>query len=437
MSYKLLSAIFKSPWFIDPGYVESHMPIIIAILERKDIRSSVPKDENLIEDENIQPYIIAEGRVIEVKGSLRKGADYNTVPKGSIAVIPVKGPLMKEDEDDCGYFTAGTATISKRIREADEHQNISGIILHLDTPGGTIDGIHAFADTIKATKKPIVGFIDGMCASAGMYAASTCDSIIAENITAEAGSIGVMMGFVDTKPYLEKLGYKYHEIYSTLSPDKNREYREALEGKYDLMQKEGLDPFAKIFQDQIRANRPKVKEDSMTGKMYLAVEALERGLIDGIGGIELAVEKVNELANARATASDTKPKSKIEMKQFALLNALLGIEMLESTEEGAYLNEEQLQAIEDRLAATAKAEQDLATAQESLSAANKNLETANASIEDLNGRITEMAKGPAEKPASVKTDTNAVEAGEEDLNAFCEKNDTATAVAKMLELGIN
>jgi protease-4 len=418
MSYKLLSAILKSPWFIDPGYVENHMLIIADLLERKGVSAGVSRDKDL--EETIRPYIFEGGRIVEVQGSLRNGVDYNSVPKGSIAVIPVKGPLMKEDEEDCGYFTAGTATLGKRIQEADNHPNIKGMIVIFDTPGGTVDGIQAFADTIKATEKPIVGFVDGFCASAGVYAISSCDYIVAQDITAEMGSIGVMMYYADTQPYYEKLGVKFHEVVSTLSPDKNLNWKELRQGKYENFQKEGLDPFAKIFHAQVQNNRPGVKAETMTGKMYMAEEALTRGLCDEIGGIQVAVNKVEELANAKATASINKPKK--EMKQFAKLNALLGIELMESTDEGTYLNEDQLQMIEDAIAAKEAAEAELATAKEDLTAAQADLETEKAKVIERDTTIAGIKKLPAANTAKVvkATDKNEESETSDDLINACE-----------------
>ena len=397
------------------------MPLIASILSKSDITASVPKDKNLIEDENAQPYAIIGGRVVNLQGSLRRGIDYNTVPSGSVAVIPVKGVLMKDDEDDCGYFLAGTATLAKRIQEADNHPNISGIILNFDTPGGTIDGIQAFADSIKAAKKPVVGFVDGLCASAGVYAASSCDYIIANNITAEVGSIGVMMSFIDAQPYYEKLGFKFHEVYSSLSPDKNKGHQEAKKGNYELVIKEGLDPYAKIFRNQVKSNRPSVTEDSMTGKVYIAEDALKRGLIDEIGGIEVAVKKVEELATAKtAEASINKPKT--EMKQFQKLNAVLAVQSLESAEEGVYLNEEQLQTVEDTLTAKEATEAELATAKEALTTAQDSLTAEQAKVADRDTIIAGLKKGPAANTAKVvkATDKNDESESSDDLIDACE-----------------
>ena len=343
---------------------------------------------------------------------------------------------MKEDEDDCGYFTAGTATLARRIQEADVHNNTSGIILHFDTPGGTIDGIQAFADVIKGTEKPIVGFVDGLCASAGVFAASSCDYMVAQNITAEIGSIGVMMSFIDAQPYYEQLGFKFHEIYSTLSPDKNRDFLEAKKGNYEPIQKDGLDPYAQIFRNQVKTNRPQVNEESMTGKIYLAEEALKRGLIDEIGGIQIAANKVNELAKAKAEASiNNQPKTK--MKEFPKLQALLGIEgALEATDEGSYLSEENLQTIEDRLALAETNATELETARTDLATTQASLTTVQEELTERDQTIASLKKNRAANPALAKTKTDSLNQEEaEDIITICEEEDTAAAAAKLKEMG--
>lgn len=435
MSYRLLSAILKSKWFIDPSFMESQLPLVANWLTKGEIPKAYEEDDDDEDDDKPKSFgiVFHQSKQIQVEGSLWEGYDYDQVPEGSITLLNVRGTLLKYG----GFCSVGTADIAKRIQEADDHRNIKGIILRFDTPGGTIDGIQEFADTIKNTKKPVVGFVDGLCASAGIYSASSCDYLIANNITAEIGSIGVMMSFVDTKPYYEKLGFKFHEIYSSYSPDKNRDSREAMDGKYDLIIKEGLDPLAKIFHNQIKTNRPAVKEDSMTGKVYLAEEALQRGLIDEIGGIEVAANKVNELAKAQAEASINN-KSKTEMKEYPKLQALLGLDgPMESTDEGSYLSEENLQVIEDRLASADTTAAELATANQNLTNTQASLQTAQEQLAERDQTIEAMKEKPAAKPAtaSINTDSPKSEETSEDIITICEEEDTATAAARLKEMG--
>ncbi len=86
-----------------------------------------------------------------------------------------------------------------------------------------------------------------------MWAASACSLIIAINdISAELGSIGVMLSFMDIRPMWEKEGVKFHAVYAPESNYKNLPFEKALQGKYDLIKKEELSPLAKRFQQAVR-----------------------------------------------------------------------------------------------------------------------------------------------------------------------------------------
>jgi len=132
-----------------------------------------------------------------------------------------------------------------------------------------------------------------MCCSAHLYAAVSCfDHLMAaNNISATIGSIGVVLSFVDNRTYLEKLGYKFHEIYPEESANKNEAFKLAMEGKYDMIKEEMLSPMARKFQNDVRAARPNLKEAPgvLTGKTFGADKALEVGLIDSIGSFKQAM----------------------------------------------------------------------------------------------------------------------------------------------------
>ena len=94
---------------------------------------------------------------------------------------------MKNDQY-CG--PAGMATIGNYIKTADKSEKIDAIILHIDSPGGTVDGTSDLAEIVKNTSKPILAFADGMMGSAAMWIGSATKEIIAANNKTQAGSIG-------------------------------------------------------------------------------------------------------------------------------------------------------------------------------------------------------------------------------------------------------
>jgi protease-4 len=224
----------------------------------------------------------------------------NKAPSGSVAVIPVRGELMKYNQF-CG--PAGMQTIGQRIQEADVHRNISSIMLIVDSPGGTVDGTKALGNIIKGTTKPTTGLVDGMAASGGKWLISNCDRVIATTEIDQVGSIGVMNSFIDMQPYWESLGIKFHEVYSDLSKDKNRLFREMRHGDYENYKKAVLDPLAQEFRDIIKTNRPNVKDEHLTGKMFFAKDVVGT-LIDEIASFDDAI---------RITADMAKPKKQVQI----------------------------------------------------------------------------------------------------------------------------
>jgi len=432
MSYKLISSILRSPWYIDSDFVIAHASLVANLLTK----GHVPVPGELAEEVSRMPYVVGASNAVSLPGNMRMGYDYDNAPKGAVAVIPVKGVLLKEDQNDgCGYFVAGMSTIALRLQEADNHQNIAGIILHVDTPGGTVDGTQVLADAIKNLQKPVVAFVDYMAGSAGYYIASSADHIIAQNTSALIGSIGTMISFADQQPYFEKMGVKFHNIVSDLSPDKNSDFAAAREGDYKPIKQNMLNPYAKIFQDYVVANRPQLKGDTLQGKVFLAEEALTRGLIDSIGPMEDAVLKLKELAQARQSIpSNYKPKN--SMENLPLLIALLAVETLESTDEGVFLNQEQLASIEQRLAAAAIADSSLATASTTLADVQGQLAAANDTITERDARIVALAKGPAVIPAAVKTENDKPVDSADDFINSCASLSTGDAIALLRKSGI-
>jgi protease-4 len=109
-----------------------------------------------------------------------------------------------------------------------------------------------------------------------------------------------MISFGDIQPKLEKEGIKFHTIYAPESTHKNQAFELAREGKYELIQKEMLSPMAIAFQDHVKAHRGAKLDQNvpglLSGKMFFAKDALKAGLIDGIGSMPDAIDKVRALS---------------------------------------------------------------------------------------------------------------------------------------------
>lgn len=233
-----------------------------------------------------------------------EGNSYASVadmPEGSIAIIAVNGVMTRGDQW-CG--PAGTASIAKAIREADASPRVSAIIIEWATPGGSVDGTEALANTIKGTKKPIYSHVQ-YAFSAGYWGASAADEVWLEGETSEVGSIGTMVSFTDMKGYWEKQGVVFHEITATASADKNAAFAEAKKGNYEPVIAQILDPINEVFMATMRKHR-NLKDELMTGKTYIASAAIKNGMADRIGSLGQLVEHIKQVNSKTTNMSEKK-----------------------------------------------------------------------------------------------------------------------------------
>jgi protease IV len=115
--------------------------------------------------------------------------------------IKVNGAITgASDSTGTGLFSDGSTSgydVKDQLYAAAEDDTIHGVILEVNSPGGTIYGSRAIADGVKyyqqKTGNPVYTYVEGMAASGGYWAASATDKIIAD-YGSDIGSIGVIMG---------------------------------------------------------------------------------------------------------------------------------------------------------------------------------------------------------------------------------------------------
>jgi protease-4 len=412
MNFHLISAILKSVWAIDPQAALSYAPLLSNLLGQSAI-----KTEFDFTGKEFDPFFVNKSSVIFSFNDEadNKGSDNSN--NGNVAVIPIKGPLMKEDQY-CGPI--GMATIGQMIKDVDALKNVDAILLHIDSPGGTVDGTVALAEIVKNTKKPTIAFIDGLGASAALWIASAADEVIAADNKTELGSVGVVLSFADLQPAYEKLGVKFHHIVSDQSKDKNKTFEDIRNGKYDDFKKEILNPLADDFINSIKSNRPGVNENQLTGKMFFA-ENLKGTLIDSIGNFDYAAKRAFELSEERnSNNSKNNNSNSAKMENFKSINKTIGEDKLESTDDGIFLNEDQLEKINSALE---KVEQDsnaLQTATDEKKVAEDSLVDANQTIESQKTEIEDLKKNPGADTAKAVTEQDKINESGKDKNVTSE-----------------
>ncbi len=210
-----------------------------------------------------------------------------------VIVLPIKGTMLKYGT----LCTYGMNEIAFYIKHFASKENVSAIVLDIDSGGGAVNAVPPVLEAIqfvKSLNKPIVAHCDAAC-SAAYWTASACDSIFSNNdVSSVFGSIGVMLSFLDLVPYYEKEGAKFHEVYSTHSADKNLAFQNLLKGDYDLIKKEMLDPMAIKFQEAVKSSRGTLlkmeTKGILSGATFPGPKSLEIGLVDKIGTLKDAID---------------------------------------------------------------------------------------------------------------------------------------------------
>ncbi len=206
-----------------------------------------------------------------------------------IAVIPIEGSIMSGKSSGGGLFsskTVGDKSMEKIIARAQKDPNIKGIILRIDSPGGSAyasDLIWHAAQNAKE-KKPIWISMGSVAASGGYYIAAAGDSIFADRTTI-TGSIGVVGGKLTFGGLYNKLNVRNETI--SLSPTFNTY---SLVDTFSTLQRElvrkSMEGSYALFKNRVLANRKNLTADSLEdlaqGKVHVGVAALNNGLVDAI-----------------------------------------------------------------------------------------------------------------------------------------------------------
>jgi len=355
LSVANLHTILNKPWYIEENYGASHLPLVFNILNGKTSFSKEDKPEPII------TYMGLNGSSSEASTSTQQ-----------VALLSIKNPIVKHDQF-CG--PQGTKSMMRELEALKNNDTIAGIALDIDSGGGQAYGTPEFHDYLRDYPKPIVAYTDGLMCSAAYYIGSAASHIVANKRAEAIGSIGAYTQILDLTGFYEKKGAKLHTIYASKSTDKNKAYRDAIAGDYDAYVKTELDPLVETFHADMLSARPDLSAATLKGGTWNGEAALKEGLVDELGTLQTAIDKVFELSNKNTTNKTVMSTERKNIQAVLSLDAPLA-----ATENGSYLNDEQLNTIEDALSNNAAT---LQTANDATATANQtvtDMETANTTI---------------------------------------------------------
>jgi len=265
--------------------------------------------------------VIANGSELEIKGQIEpeaKSAKLQGTRK-SIAMMKLSGMF-----DKGGGWGLDTERVQSVFNSYARDENIGGILLHIDSPGGSAFGIEELAgDIIEARKaKPVVAVADGLMASAAYWLGASASKLVATP-SSLLGSIGVYMMHMDMSKMLEQAGVKPTFIsagkfktegneFEPLS-DAAREHTQSLVDSY-------YTKFVKAVSKGRNVSVATVRQDFGQGRVVTAEEAVRVGMADEVGSVESALSGLaSQVGVVGARAADQR------RRQFALTKQVLGV----------------------------------------------------------------------------------------------------------------
>jgi len=215
--------------------------------------------------------------------------------------IELLGPIMSAD------------IIIKEIQEAQENPNIKGVLLNVNSPGGSVPPSIEIAYAIGELKKhkPVIAYASGIMASGSYYSAIYANKIIA-NPGSIVGSIGVIMQSINAEEFLATIGIKPQTVKQGTYKEAGTPTRQWTDAERAELERLTKDTYELFVPDVAKARGLKVEDAKKYADAHIfsSKRAKEAGLIDRIGVKSDATEIL--MAEANVTQAVWKKKDKLE-----------------------------------------------------------------------------------------------------------------------------
>ncbi|MBA1420659.1 MAG: signal peptide peptidase SppA [Epsilonproteobacteria bacterium] len=222
--------------------------------------------------------------------------------------IKLAGPIMSAD------------AILKEIKAAQKDKNIKGVLLNVDSPGGSVPPSIEIAYAIKELKKhkPVIAYASGIMASGSYYGSIYANKIIA-NPGAIVGSIGVIMESANIEELMNTIGVKTQIVKQGTYKEAGTPTREWTPQEREELETLTKDTYDLFVSDVAEARGLEVSKAKMYADAHIfsAKRAKEAGLIDEIGVISTAKADLAKLAKVKKPEWKEKDKLESFVEQFA------------------------------------------------------------------------------------------------------------------------
>ena len=246
-----------------------------------------------------------------------------------IAVVTAEGAIM---EGDIAQGVAGANGVVKQIRAAYENENTKALVFRVNSPGGSIMASEMMRDELLAAKKKGIDVVVSMgdyAASGGVYISTPADYIFAEP-TSITGSIGVAFALPTFENLMDYIGVNFDGVVTSKHGgwDLTQSVDDELDKIFARWGADAYDRFIKFVAESRSQSFEDIKEIA-GGRVWIATDALEIGLVDAIGGIDDAIAFAADMAEVEDYrveyyGEELSPREKILKELFKNSSVSLG-----------------------------------------------------------------------------------------------------------------
>ena len=224
--------------------------------------------------------------------------DFGTRSEHKVALVGGLGTITAGNSDPFSQIMGGL-TMSSRLRRIREDDDIKGIILRVNSPGGSVVGSDMVWKEVKLLEeagKPVVVTMSGVAGSGGYYISMAARHIISQPSTI-TGSIGVIFGKFDLEGLYEWLGITIDQVktspnadifssLTSLTDDQRQRVESWMATIYETFVQKAADGRSQTYQEL---------EPRARGRIYTGVQAREIGLVDELGGLPEAMDQMKQV----------------------------------------------------------------------------------------------------------------------------------------------
>ncbi|WP_425401252.1 signal peptide peptidase SppA [Algiphilus sp.] len=275
---RIIRAVCETPWAI----TANRMADIIDVLAYQAAGGKLTPDE-------VRAYV----------GDDVKGQQGVRSAGGGVAILSLRGVIahrIESVQDISGPGGTSMEGFSRRFREVMNDDEVSAVVIDVDSPGGAVSGVEEMGKEIREARgtKPIVAVANTLAASAAYHLASQADELVVTP-SGEVGSIGVFAAHQNMAQALESMGIEVTLISAGKYKVEGNPYEALSDDAREYMQSR-VDDFYEAFVNAVAAGRgvlaDAVKSDFGQGRVVGAQDAVAAGMADSVETFDQVVARL-------------------------------------------------------------------------------------------------------------------------------------------------